>query len=203
MLGTKRPSITSTWIQSAPAAPTARTSSPSRPKSADRIDGATMTGRLIRRPSWSRDRPPLPTAAPEQIVRSLRPGAARRIYLERNCLVVLPQIQDRLHDLPPGLDAVRPVEQHRIPDHAVVNQCFIAGGRLGVEIILVGEIHPHPPKGNLRARNLRAELQRCTLVGLDLPGENIGRRDVDRSVADNSKRHQVGSDCDFRCPTRY
>src|SRR3954463_9886857 len=40
MLGTKRPSITSTWIQSAPAASTARTSSPSRVKSADNTEGA-------------------------------------------------------------------------------------------------------------------------------------------------------------------
>jgi hypothetical protein len=46
--GTKRPSITSTWIQSAPAASAARTSSPSREKSADRIDGATMIGRAMR-----------------------------------------------------------------------------------------------------------------------------------------------------------
>src|SRR5687768_15664230 len=43
MLGTKRPSITSTWIQSAPAASTARTSSPSRLKSALRMEGATST----------------------------------------------------------------------------------------------------------------------------------------------------------------
>jgi hypothetical protein len=42
MFGTKRPSMTSTWIQSAPAASTARTSSARRPKSADKIDGATM-----------------------------------------------------------------------------------------------------------------------------------------------------------------
>jgi hypothetical protein len=42
MFRTKRPSITSTWIQSAPAASTARTSSARRPKSADKIDGATM-----------------------------------------------------------------------------------------------------------------------------------------------------------------
>jgi hypothetical protein len=33
------PSITSTWIQSAPAASIARTSSPSREKSAERIEG--------------------------------------------------------------------------------------------------------------------------------------------------------------------
>ena len=40
MLGTKRPSITSTWSRSAPAFSTARTSSARRPKSAERSDGA-------------------------------------------------------------------------------------------------------------------------------------------------------------------
>ena len=47
MLGTKRPSITSTWIQSAPAASTARTSSARRPKSEDRIEGDMRTRRLM------------------------------------------------------------------------------------------------------------------------------------------------------------
>src|SRR3954454_13044427 len=45
MLGTKCPSITSRWIQSAPAASTLRTSSPSLAKSAARIDGAMTRGR--------------------------------------------------------------------------------------------------------------------------------------------------------------
>src|SRR5437899_3926407 len=47
MLGTKCPSITSTWIQSAPAPSTARTSSPNRVKSADRTDGATRIGCMV------------------------------------------------------------------------------------------------------------------------------------------------------------
>src|SRR5262245_32964518 len=59
MLGTNRPSITSTWIQSAPAASTARTSSPSRLKSADRIDGAIRIG-CIRAASTSRPPEQLP-----------------------------------------------------------------------------------------------------------------------------------------------
>src|ERR1051326_5321416 len=46
MLGTKWPSITSTWIQSAPAASTARTSSPSLAKFAERIEGAISSGRI-------------------------------------------------------------------------------------------------------------------------------------------------------------
>src|SRR5947207_2922219 len=45
MLGTKCPSITSRWIQSAPAASTLRTSSPSLEKSDARIDGAMTRGR--------------------------------------------------------------------------------------------------------------------------------------------------------------
>ena len=48
MLGTKWPSITSTWIQSAPAASIARTSSPNLAKSALRIDGAMRTGCCMR-----------------------------------------------------------------------------------------------------------------------------------------------------------
>src|SRR5208282_2527898 len=43
MLGTKCPSITSRWIQSAPAAAIARTSSPSLEKSDDKIEGAMIT----------------------------------------------------------------------------------------------------------------------------------------------------------------
>ena len=47
MGGTKRPSMTSTWIQSAPAAVTARTSSASRPKSAERMEGAMTVTRSV------------------------------------------------------------------------------------------------------------------------------------------------------------
>src|SRR5271169_1180031 len=49
MFGTKRPSITSTWIQSVPAVSTARTSSPNRAKSADRTEGAMMIDGMLAR----------------------------------------------------------------------------------------------------------------------------------------------------------
>src|SRR6478672_6518634 len=45
--GTKCPSMTSTWITLAPAPSTSATCSPSRAKSADRIDGATWRSRRI------------------------------------------------------------------------------------------------------------------------------------------------------------
>ena len=47
MFGTKWPSMTSRWIQSAPAAVTSRTSSPSLAKSAARIEGAMRMGSVI------------------------------------------------------------------------------------------------------------------------------------------------------------
>ena len=55
-LGTKCPSITSTWIQSAPAFSTARISSASRPKSAERIDGAIRCLGVVTgvAPAWRR-----------------------------------------------------------------------------------------------------------------------------------------------------
>src|SRR5215831_11544752 len=86
MFGTKRPSITSTWIQSPPAASTACTSSASRPKSADKIDGATMIDRVISAGPRLGDRPPLPAAAPQQVVRSFRTRTSRRIHFERDSL---------------------------------------------------------------------------------------------------------------------
>src|ERR1051325_9613829 len=71
MFGTKWPSITSTWIQSAPARVTASTSSPSRLKSADRIDGATsaMAGR----------RYPPPPPPPTQLVPAAQQLAGEKI----------------------------------------------------------------------------------------------------------------------------
>src|SRR5258705_2628380 len=42
--GTKCPSMTSTWMRSAPAASASATCSPRRAKSADRIDGASAIG---------------------------------------------------------------------------------------------------------------------------------------------------------------
>src|SRR4051794_30595260 len=50
MFGTKCPSMTSRWIQSAPAASTARISSPSLEKSDAKIDGAMTSGRAA--DSW-------------------------------------------------------------------------------------------------------------------------------------------------------
>ena len=51
--GTKWPSITSMWMTRAPASSTSPTCSRMRPKSADRIDGATSTEEGHSRMRWS------------------------------------------------------------------------------------------------------------------------------------------------------
>src|SRR4029453_17175645 len=83
MEGTKCPSITSTWIQSAPAAVTAATSSEMRPKSAERMEGA-ISGIAISTSGGARS-PPGGSAGAQanreegvQVV-AMRPGAQHAI----------------------------------------------------------------------------------------------------------------------------
>jgi hypothetical protein len=38
---------------------------------------------------------------------------------------------------PTGLDPIRPLEQDRVPDHAIIDQRLVAGAWCGVKIILV------------------------------------------------------------------
>src|SRR5438552_1532191 len=63
MFGTKRPSITSMWIWSAPAASTRAISSARTPKSADRIEGAILTAILISRAAQPDGREPVDSVA--------------------------------------------------------------------------------------------------------------------------------------------
>src|SRR5436189_768296 len=73
-LGTKWLSITSTWIQSAPASPIASISRPRLAKSADRMEGAMRTGCCGTVVSGARPRRRFPAFAPEGIGRE---GAER------------------------------------------------------------------------------------------------------------------------------
>ena len=77
MLGTKRPSITSTWIQSAPAASTARTSSPSREKSAERIEGEITRGLVLMMAAGLQVARLYGLVAPCSLIRWLRSGTGR------------------------------------------------------------------------------------------------------------------------------
>src|SRR5471032_718833 len=84
-LGTKWLSITSTWIQSAPAASMASTSWPSAVKSADRMEGAMRTGFCGMESSSTGARRCFPSLAAERMGRE----SAERLELAREELQLL------------------------------------------------------------------------------------------------------------------
>src|SRR6266404_7694602 len=102
MLGTKWPSITSRWIQSAPAASTARTSSPNLAKSEARIDGAMTRGRDANCwDMWAFRKPLSKRAERFRVTRASLAGNAGKINVSRR--KILPQ----RHQLPGKMDGSR------------------------------------------------------------------------------------------------
>src|SRR5262245_28273625 len=89
----------------------------------------------------SRNWPPAPAIARQKLVGFIRPLATRLIERKpiRSCAT--PCIQERLDHSPTGLDPIRPLEQDRVPDHAIIDQRLVAGARCGVKIILVFKCH--------------------------------------------------------------
>src|ERR1700690_1525083 len=84
---------------------------------------------------------PASSVARQQFIGPSRPLAAGLVTLQSLGAGLLPGIEKGLYRLPAGLDAVGALEQDVITDHAVVNQRFIAGGGLHLEVVLVAEFH--------------------------------------------------------------
>ncbi len=80
---------------------------------------------------------PVVAIAGQQVVGCLRAVLARCVGGDAATLA--PGIEERLHRAPAVLDVVGPLEQGLVADQAVVDQGFIAGGRLHLEEVLVGE----------------------------------------------------------------
>src|ERR1700761_2271140 len=85
--------------------------------------------------------PPVSAVAGQQGFRFLGSFAAGAVGLEPLGTGLFPGIEERLHRLPSRLDAVGALEQDVITDHTVVNQGFVAGRGLDLEIILVAKLH--------------------------------------------------------------
>src|SRR5215212_7842371 len=130
MFGTKCPSITSTWIQSPPAWSTARTSSPSRAKSAERIEGAMRRGRVMGRgvTRGARTRQPAGRGQYVRLGRGNRPDPARQ----------------RLHDLRHEVD--RELRQ-REEQEGGVRRCGPKRGDEEAHIPLAGAVAQHEAVG--------------------------------------------------------
>src|SRR6185312_11410591 len=91
---------------------------------------------------------PVPAVARQQRIGFGWAIAAGRIALDALAAGPFPCIEERLHCLPAGLDAVGALKQDVVADHAVVDQRLITGTRLGLEVILVAEFHLDPVDRN-------------------------------------------------------
>src|SRR5207248_11543787 len=119
-------------------------------------------------PAGSRDRAPWPAAAPQQLRGGIGTGGTRRVEFKRDGLIRAPHIENRLNHRPTALDTIGTLEQCRVADHAVIDQGLVAGARLGVEVVAIAKIHPYAAEMDHRAGLLGAELQRNSLIRLDL-----------------------------------
>src|SRR5436309_12640468 len=85
----------------------------------------------------------------------------------RSCLIIrefsrwqcLPYIEHGINHRPAGFDHVGALEERGVPDHAIVEQHFIAGLGGAAEIILVVEAHVHRTDLHQRTGNFGAELE--------------------------------------------
>src|SRR5262249_52850907 len=148
-------------------------------------------------PPASRNWPPAPAIASQKLVGFMRPLATSLIKRKpiRSCAT--PYIEERLDHSPTGLDLVCPLEQDRVPDHAIIDQRLVAGARCGVKIILVFKCHADARNRDHRTRHLGAELQTDALVGLNADDQEILRQPVDRRVAKHGERSLLELDRHF------
>src|SRR5436305_47353 len=113
------------------------------------------------------------SVALEQFVRIPRPPAARGIIGEITRRQRLPNVKRWTDHTPARLDHIGALKQRSIADHAIVQQTLITGTGLSTEIISVLEIHVHCTQSHDRAGNFRCELQRNSLLGLDMKDELV------------------------------
>src|SRR5947209_14209756 len=99
----------------------------------------------------------------EQLVRFLRPGAARLIDRKWR-LAGFPDVEQGLHDLPAILDIVGALEQRRVAVHGIIDQRLVSSARLHLEEILVREPHLHGLELHMWPRHFGAELPQDALV---------------------------------------
>src|SRR5260370_42702279 len=118
------------------------------------------------------------------------PGSPRtcRVVRERAWRQGLPYVQDRRNDRPASLDHIGTLKQRGVPDHAVVEQAFVAGAGLAAEVIHIIEIHLDGPLLHDRSRNLGAKLQGDAFIVRDRDYQLISLLALASSVAEQDER---------------
>ncbi len=109
-----------------------------------------------------------------------------------------PGIEEWLHRLPAGLDAVGALEQDVVADHAVVDQGLIAGAGRRPEVILVLEAHFHAVDRHRWPRHLGVELQGDAFGRLDPDHQVVLRQPLHLGGAEHRERRLLEANCHFR-----
>src|SRR5438876_5615871 len=140
----------------------------------------------------------------EQLVRIPRPPAPRGIIGEIARRQCLPNVERWTNHTPAHLDHISELKQRSITDHAIVQQTLITSTGPSAEIISVLEIHVHCTQPHDRTGDFRRELQRNSLLGLDMKDELVGQKVLDWCIAEENKGRASELDhdlCALRCET--
>src|SRR5258707_5688116 len=148
-----------------------------------------MTGGYARQIVTSRSElPPAAAIALQQFERARGALAAGGIEFQPLGARFFPGIEERLHRLPGGFHAVGALKENVVADHAIVNQRLIARCGLGLEVVLVVELHLYAVDPDHRPRHFGVELQRDALGRLDADDEIVLSYLLDRRAPKHRKR---------------
>src|SRR5690348_2970666 len=119
-------------------------------------------------------RPPSPPIHARDFIRRSRPLAAGRIIRKfRRLRIVLPSFQNRIHQFPRGLNAIRTIKQCRLSAYAVVDQRCVSLARGSAKRRMIIEIHRHRLNVHRRARRFRTERKRNSFIRLNVQRQRI------------------------------
>src|SRR5206468_1982962 len=147
------------------------------------------------RPRASRERPPLPAVAREELVRLHGAGAPGLVALEAAASAAL---DDRPDELPGSRDLVSPPEERLVAPHAVEEEVLVRFLHGRLEALRVAEVHGHPGDLQVIARDLAHEAERDPLVGLDPEHEDVRLEGLLAGVAEQQERDRLEVDRDLR-----
>src|ERR1700730_15801950 len=152
-----------------------------------------------RRASVLRSELPPPAAiALQQFARAWRALAAGRIEFQPLGTRFFPGIEERLHCLPGGFDAVGALKQNVVADHTVIDQRLIAGRWLYLEVVPVTEVHPDAADSDCRSWHFAVELQRDAFGRLDADDKIVLGQALDRRALKHRKWRLAEFDRHFR-----
>src|ERR1051325_10276037 len=102
----------------------------------------------------------------EQLVRRHRAPGAGRVEFLRVERAAGPGLADGIDNAPGGLDLVAPDEEGGVAGDGLQQQTLVGFGRVGAELGVVAEVHPHRSYLHAGAGYLAVEAKGDSFVGL-------------------------------------